>query len=62
MKNDQLEFISDQIRQGIPVEVHEAIAALEYQAQLRREREQNSVLNRMRRWMRRTLKLKESSE
>ena len=59
MKNDRLEFISDQIRQGIPVGIYEAIAAIEYQEQLRHEREQNSVFNRMKRWVRRALKLKE---
>ena len=59
MKNDKLEFISDQIRQGIPVGIYEAIAAIEYQEQLRHKREQNSVFNRMNRWVRRTLKLKE---
>lgn len=56
MKNDHLEFISNQIRQGIPVGFYEAIAAIEYQEQLRREREQNSVFNRMKRWLRRALK------
>ena len=56
MKNDRLEFISDQIRQGIPVGIYEAIAAIEYQEQLRHEREQNSVFNRMKRWLRRALK------
>lgn len=61
MKNDKLEFISDQIRQGIPVGIYEAIAAIGHQEQLRHEREQNSVFNRMNRWVRRTLKLKEQS-
>lgn len=56
MKNDQLELISDKIRQGIPVGIYEALAAIEYQEQLRREREQNSVFNRMKRWLRRALK------
>ncbi len=55
MKNEQLEFLSDQIRKGIPVGTLEAIAVIEYQARLRREREYNSMFNRAKRWIKRIL-------
>lgn len=55
MKNEQLEFLSDQIRKGVPVGIYEAIAVIEYQTQLRREREYNSMLNRAKRWIKRIL-------
>ena len=55
MKNEQLEFLSDQIRKGIPVGMLEAIAVIEYQTRLRREREYNSMFNRAKRWIKRIL-------
>ena len=45
-KDPILEAISDKIRMGEPVDYLEAIAAINYQEQLRREREANSLIRR----------------
>ena len=47
-----LEAISDKIRSGEPVDFLEAIAAIDYQTQLRAEREANSLRGRLRSWWR----------
>lgn len=49
---EQLEIISDKIRKGEPVGFLEAIAAINYQGQLRAEREANRWYKRLWRWMR----------
>ena len=48
-----LEAISDKIRSGEPVGFLEAIAAINYQEQLRHEREAASLMGRLRAWWRR---------
>ncbi len=48
-KDARLEAISDKIRCGEPVGFFEAIEAIEYQETLRKEREQNSIINRIKR-------------
>jgi hypothetical protein len=45
MKNDKLEFISDQIRQGIPVGIYEAIAAPECRPMTLAEIKLNPVIS-----------------
>jgi len=40
-RDERLEVISDRIRHGIPVGMVEAIAAIDYQAAMRKERENN---------------------
>ena len=52
MRDENLEAISDKIRQGIPIDFLDAIAAINYQEQLRHEREQNSFWNRIKRYFR----------
>lgn len=49
----ELERISDDIRKGIPVDFHQAIAAIEYQIRLKEQREANSLKSRIKRvWAR----------
>ena len=48
----RLEYLSDQIRKGIPVNFNEAIEAIEYQEGLREKRE-SSNWNKLRNWLRR---------
>ena len=50
----RLEYLSDQIRKGIPVDFNEAIEAIEYQEGLREKRE-SSNWNKLWNWMRRQL-------
>ena len=50
----RLEYLSDQIRKGIPVDFNEAIEAIEYQESLREKRE-SSNWNKLRNWLRRQL-------
>ena len=50
IRNEFLEKISDKIRSGIPVDFLEAIAAINYQEQLRAEREANKWYRRLWRW------------
>ena len=50
----RLEYLSDQIRKGIPVDFNEAIEAIEYQEGLR-ERRKISTWNKLKNWMRRQL-------
>jgi len=51
MKNEELEIISDKIRQGTPVGILDAVAAIEYQERLRREHEYNSLWNKIKRFI-----------
>ena len=48
----RLEYLSDQIRKGIPVDFNEAIEAIEYQEGLREKRE-SSNWNKLWNWLRR---------
>ena len=47
-----LEAISEKIRNGEPVGVLEALYAINYQERLRREREAQSFMSRLKRWLR----------
>lgn len=49
-----LEALSDKVRSGKPIGFLEAIAVINYQERLRQEREANSILGRLRAWLRRT--------
>lgn len=49
---EYLEAISDKIRKGEPVGFLEAVAAINYQFQLRAEREANRWHKRLWRWLR----------
>ena len=50
--SERLEEISNRIRMGTPVGVIEALEAIEYQALLRKEREEKSVIKKIKRWFR----------
>lgn len=57
-----LEALSDKVRSGEPIGFLEAIAVIEYQERLRQERQEKSILGRLRAWSRRRpTKPKESS-
>jgi hypothetical protein len=58
MRNEYLEIISDRIRRGEPVNVMDALAAIDYQRALQKERKENSVRQRLLRWWRNLLKVK----
>ncbi len=42
MKNERLEFLSDEVRKGNPIGMREAMEVVEYQEVLRKEREERS--------------------
>ena len=46
----RLEALSDKVRMGTPIEVHEALEVIEYQETLRQERDK-SLLRRLARWL-----------
>ena len=48
-----LEALSDKVRKGEPIGFFEAIAVINYQENLRREREANSLRGRLRSWWKR---------
>lgn len=50
--DETLEDISEKIRKGEPVGVLEAFDAISYQERLRRARESNSFVSRLKRWLR----------
>ena len=49
--NDMLEHLSDKVRKGEPVSFLEAIAVINYQEQLRHERDARSIVGRVKRWL-----------
>lgn len=51
-RDEVLEALSDKVRKGEPVGFWEAIAVVNYQENLRREREANSLVARLKRWLR----------
>lgn len=51
-RDDTLEALSDKVRKGEPIGFFEAIAVVNYQENLRREREANSIVARLKRWLR----------
>ena len=51
-RDDALEALSDKVRKGEPIGFLEAIAVINYQEHLRREREANTLLARLKRWLR----------
>lgn len=51
-RDEALEALSDKVRKGEPIGLLEAIAVVNYQENLRREREANSIVARLRRWLR----------
>ena len=55
-RDEALEAVCDKIRSGEPVGILEALAAINYQENLRREREAkreaNSLVARLKRWLR----------
>jgi hypothetical protein len=50
MSDEALEALSDKVRRGEPIGFLETIAVINYQENLRREREANSLPNRLKRW------------
>jgi len=50
----RLEYLSDQIRKGIPVDFSEAIEVIEYQESLK-EKRKSSGWNKLLNWLRRQL-------
>jgi hypothetical protein len=58
MRNEYLEIISDRIRRGEPVGVIDALAAIDYQHALQKERKENSVWQRLLRLRSHLLKVK----
>jgi len=51
-RDEALEALSDKVRKGVPVGFLEAIAVINYQENLRREREANTLVARLKRWLR----------
>ena len=51
-RDDTLEALSDKVRKGEPIGILEAVAAINYQENLRREREANTLVARLKRWLR----------
>lgn len=51
-RDETLEALSDKVRMGEPIGFLEAIAVINYQESLRREREANSLRARLKRWLR----------
>jgi hypothetical protein len=51
VKDERLELISEEIRSGIPVSFMDALAAIDYQDEIKREREANKWPRRLRRWL-----------
>jgi hypothetical protein len=47
-----LEALSGKVRKGEPIGFLEAIAVVNYQENMRREREANSIFARLKRWLR----------
>ena len=52
-RNEYMEEISNKIRSGEPVGFLEAIAAINYQATLKAEREAATLRGRVKRWLQR---------
>lgn len=50
-RDEMLEALSDKVRMGEPIGFLEAIAVIDYQNNLRLEREANSWRSRLRRWL-----------
>ena len=51
-KDEALEALSDKVRQGEPIDFLGAIAVINYQENLRRERETRSIVSRLKCWLR----------
>lgn len=51
-RDETLEALSDKVRKGEPIGFLEAIAVVNYQVNMRREREENTLLARLKRWLR----------
>jgi hypothetical protein len=56
MTDEALEALSDKVRKGEPIGLLEAIAVINYQENLRREREANALPARLKRWFSRALR------
>jgi hypothetical protein len=51
-RDETMEALSDKVRKGEPIGFLEAIAVVNYQENLRREREANTLVARLKRWLR----------
>jgi hypothetical protein len=51
-RDETLEALSDKVRKGETIGFLEAIAVVNYQENLRREREANTLVARLKRWLR----------
>ena len=61
-RDETLEALSNKVRKGEPVDFLEAIAVINYQETLRREREANSWAARVKRVIRAAIKAVEEGE
>jgi hypothetical protein len=50
-RDEVLEALSDKVRCGEPIGFLEAIAVINYQENMRRQREANSLVARLKRWL-----------
>lgn len=50
-ERENLEFLSDEIRHGHPVSMTDAIAAIGYQEGLRKNRQDKSLIRKLREWI-----------
>lgn len=53
MRDSRLEFLSDQVRRGIPISLSEAIEVAQYQSELKKLREKNKSIG----WWKRFINL-----
>ena len=51
-RDETLEALSDKVRKGEPIGFLEALAVVNYQENLRREREANTLVAKLKRWLR----------
>ena len=51
-RDETLEALSDKVRKGEPIGFLEALAVIDYQEDMRRQREANSWTARLKRWLR----------
>jgi hypothetical protein len=48
--NERLEFLSDKVRKGEPVDFFEAIEVIAYQERLKKQKKQNKFIQFFKRW------------
>ena len=53
MSNERLEILSDKVRKGEPIDFIEALEVIEYQTQLKNNRKENSITEKIKRFFKR---------